>query len=157
MNGYVVFRSSHGYATPQIEAGTVATSYVAPLTPTIYSVSWNTEAGTVYGGTLDVTTGLLTVTHASIASYNGESINEPWISSMDVYSAGATPTTGAQVVYPLSTPQTYQLTPSEVETLLGMNNIWADTGNVNSLTYRADPTLYINGKVAALTALISES
>lgn len=85
---------------------------------------------TVYGGTLNVTSGELTATHANIASYNGETINEPWISSMDVYSAGATPTTGAQVVYPLATPQTYQLTPAQVSTLLGQNNIFADCGQI---------------------------
>ena len=39
-------------------------------------------------------------------------------------------------------PQTYQLTPTEVEMLLGDNNIWADTGN-STVTYRADTTLYI--------------
>lgn len=85
---------------------------------------------TVYGGTLNVTSGELRVTLANIASYNGETINEPWISSMDVYSAGATPTTGAQVVYPLATPQTYQLTPAQVTTLLGQNNIFADCGQI---------------------------
>lgn len=85
---------------------------------------------TVYGGTLNVTSGELRVTHVNIASYNGETINEPWISSMDVYSAGTTPTTGAQVVYPLATPQTYQLTPAQVSTLLGRNNIFADCGQI---------------------------
>lgn len=85
---------------------------------------------TVYGGRLNVTSGELVVTHANIASYNGETINEPWISSMDVYSAGATPTTGAQVVYPLATPITYQLTPAQVTTLLGQNNIFADCGQI---------------------------
>ena len=59
-----------------------------------------------------------------------------WISSMDVYSAGGTPTTGAQVVYELATPQTYQLTPTEVTLLLGENNIWSD-GEM-TLTYLAD-------------------
>ena len=85
---------------------------------------------TVYGGTLNVTSGELTATHANITSYNGETINEPWISSMDVYSAGATPTTGAQVVYELATPQTYQLTPTQVSTLLNQNNIFADCGQI---------------------------
>ena len=93
---------------------------------------------TVYGGTLNVTSGELRVTHANIASYNGETINEPWISSMDVYSAGATPTTGAQVVYPLATPQTYQLTPTQVTTLLGNNTIYADTGDI-SVEYVKEP------------------
>ena len=40
------------------------------------------------------------------------------------------------VVYELATPQTYQLTPTEVTTLLGDNTIWASTGDV-SVTYYA--------------------
>lgn len=90
---------------------------------------------TVYGGTLNVTTGLLTVTHGYIASYNGEPINEPWISSIDEYAPNTSPSTGAEVVYPLSAPTTAQLTPTEVRTLLGNNNIFADTGNINELVY----------------------
>lgn len=103
---------------------------------TTYSITFPSEAGTVYGGTLDVTTGKLTVTHGNIASYSGETMPGRWISSMDVYSAGGTPTTGAQVVYELATPQTYQLTPTEVTLLLGENNIWSD-GEM-TLTYLAD-------------------
>ena len=41
------------------------------------------------------------------------------------------------VVYELATPQTYQLTPTEVTTLLGDNTIWADTGDV-TVTYRSN-------------------
>lgn len=44
--------------------------------------------------------------------------------------------TGEQLVYELATPITYQLTPTEVRTILGDNNIWADTGSVE-VTYRA--------------------
>jgi hypothetical protein len=129
----VISGSSSGYSYDisqvQIETGTTATSY-APYTGTTYPIAFPSEAGTVYGGELDVTSGVLRATYANIASYAGETINEPWISSMDKYVAGATPTTGAQVVYPLTTPRTYQLTPTEVTTLLGVNNVWADTGDV---------------------------
>ena len=41
---------------------------------------------------------------------------------------------GWSFVYPLATPITYQLTPTEVTTLLGLNNLWADTGN-NEILY----------------------
>lgn len=40
-----------------------------------------------------------------------------------------------QIVYPLATPTTVQLTPTEVRTLLEDNNIFADTGDVNKLVY----------------------
>ena len=42
---------------------------------------------------------------------------------------------GIQAVYPFDEPCTYQLTPQEVTTLLGKNEIWADSGNI-SVTYR---------------------
>ena len=47
-----------------------------------------------------------------------------------------------QFVYPLATPFTVQLTANEISTLLGQNNIWSDTGDVE-VTYRADTKLYI--------------
>ena len=33
------------------------------------------------------------------------------------------------IVYPLATPMTIQLPPCPIDTLLGVNNIWADTGD----------------------------
>lgn len=94
---------------------------------------------TVYGGSLNVLTGVLTITHGHIDSYDGETIAEPWVSSMDVYTEGGTPTTGAEVIYPLDEPIQVQLTPAEAKSFLGNNIIWANTGNV-SLTYRANPS-----------------
>ncbi len=38
---------------------------------------------------------------------------------------------GQKLVYELATPQTIQLPPCPIETLLGENNIWADTGNTS--------------------------
>ena len=51
-----------------------------------------------------------------------------------------------QVCYELATPQTYQLTPTEVKTLLGENNVWADAGAILEMTYRTE-TLGIFGKI----------
>ncbi len=107
----------------------------------------------VYGANIKPLTGELVVTHGYIASYDGETINKPWISSMDVYSAGATPTTGAQVVYPLTTPITYQLTPTEIRSLLGINNVWADCGAITELKYTRDLNLCINDIIARIEAL----
>lgn len=111
-------------------------------------ISWQSEAGAVYGGTLDVTTGVLTVKKANIASYNGETLPGEWISDRDVYAPGTTPTTGAQVVYELASYQTVQLTAQQVSSLLGANNVWADTGDV-SVIYRADIGLFIDKKLNA--------
>ena len=161
-----------------------------PYTGISLPISWESEAGTVYGGSLDVTTGILTVTHsyfevgpddinlvgtastgntyASFTKPNGLLLGSSMKSnkytsttqsskryairataSFLVYDARFTDLETAksvigtiQVVYPLATPQTYQLTPQEVKTLLGQNNVWADTGDTD-VTYRADPKLYI--------------
>lgn len=39
-----------------------------------------------------------------------------------------------QFCYELSTPQTIQLTPQEIQTLVGTNNVWSDSGDVE-ITY----------------------
>lgn len=105
---------------------------------TTYYNTWQSTAGTVYGGTLDVTNGILTVTHGKIESYNGETLPGEWISDRDVYASGTTPTTGAQVVYELAGPIVYSIAPIQISTLLGTNNIWADTGDI-SVKYWAHP------------------
>ena len=47
-----------------------------------------------------------------------------------------------EICYEIANPTTYTLTPTEIRTLLGTNNIWADTGDV-SVDYRADTKLYV--------------
>ena len=60
---------------------------------------------------------------------------------------------GVQLVYPLATPITIQLTPQQVNSLLGVNNLWADSGDTE-VVYRADTKLYIQKKIAeAISAL----
>lgn len=156
----------------------------------IYSISWNNEAGTVYGGMLDVTTGKFTITK-SIMVFDGSS-DENWVLDnqyvnrfvintgnlntgnynnfisnyllstlwgVNLYSFGLrsdgklyltldntdTQMTLAeyktyltnnplQIVYELSVPQTYQLTPTQISTIVGnWNNIWCDTGEIIEL------------------------
>ena len=116
-----------------------------PYNGNTYNISLS-SAGTVYGGTLDVISGELTVTHGYIASYNGQTLPSAWISDRDVYVEGARPTTGAQVVYQLATPITYNLTPTEVKSLLGINNVWSDAGDMD-VEYRADTKLYIDKRL----------
>ena len=146
---YMMFRTFAAYGTTY--NNDISINY--PSTDHDYhAYSGNTYtidlSGTRYGGTLDVLTGVLTVTKANIASYNGETLPGEWISSMDVYAPGTTPTTGAQVVYELASSQTVQLTAQQVSSLLGANNVWADTGNV-SVVYRADIGLFIDKKLNA--------
>lgn len=59
----------------QIELGSTATEY-EPYTGETHSVEFPSEAGTVYGGTLDLTAGTLTVDRAYISLTGAAS--EPW-------------------------------------------------------------------------------
>lgn len=161
------------------------------------TIDWQDEAGTIYGATLDVLTGKLTVDRA-MKIFNGDS-SEGWYKLAydyfvtpkirDAIDHNATPsdfqsnlfpygniftgtsTLGAcliwaavrvrladmsislddwkaqlastpmQVVYTLATPIEYTLTPQQIRSLVGENNVWADTGDVDveylkqSLTY----------------------
>lgn len=165
---------------------------------TTYTVSFG-SAGTVYGGTLDVTTGVLTVEYASITFDGTQTINtsgtayrwyntsvadgtftdDPNVISSWLPKTGSGSTGFGQsgssgnyniyfynmsdvdasitsadtfktylsshpltVVYKLASPQTYVLSPTQVKSLLGSNNIFADCGT-SSVTYRADPRLYL--------------
>ena len=142
----------------QIEEGSSATSYepyanVCPISgrsSVDLTINGDTDSialgQTVYGGKLNVTTGVLTIDKAFIASYNGETIGEPWISSLDEYVPGGTPTIGANVAYTV-TSTTVQLTPKEVLTVLGSNSMAADSGDV-TVYYRADIGLYIDKKTS---------
>ena len=57
----------------------------------------------------------------------------------------------AAIVYELATPMTYTLTAESVKTLLGDNNIFADTGDVLKLVYRVDPQAEFSSKQDVLT------
>ena len=139
----------------QLELGSTATDY-EPYSGQTYDINFPSEAGTVYGGTLDVTNGELVVDRAIIASYAGETLPTTWISDRDVYSEGATPTTGAQVVYELATPITYHLTPTEVTILMGYNTIWMDADGTIKLDYKANAIATkgdVNEAIARIKAL----
>lgn len=179
-------------------------------------VSWATEAGTVYVGTLDVVTGELTVTSgivdlgtltwslqnsASLGDYfaasftnrikyqdnfattvydftcsqylsarrqsttftdgcicaDGNSttkiVTEIQVKDSRFSDAASfkTAVSGVQLVYELLTPQTYQLDPITVNTLLGNNTIYVDCGSVD-LTYRANIGDYINSAITIAVA-----
>ena len=154
---------------------------------------------TVYGGTLDVVSGVLTdkmgtITDNDFTNYvngsssgglhwaeatvgvtaNADAISSMlewkatgagWGSTTECFSAESgkirvytsatsladfkTSFANLTVCYELSTPQTYTLTPTEVKTLLGENNVWADSGDVE-VTYRRDISIVINNLESAL-------
>lgn len=160
---------------------------------------------TVYGGTLDVTSGVLTVTHGYALvngnvygiAYNGaypsgykeatlvlpskakgaeNFICDRFRVTSNDYALGcahgittsgrvyfslpqdiadtasviawfeANPT---QVVYELATPQTYQLTAQQIDTLLGVNSLWASAGDITvkyTENILMNESVSINGK-----------
>ena len=201
----------------QIELGSTATDY-EPYTSQEYSITFPSSVGTVYGGTLNVTTGELTVDRAMVTlngtnyptGVTGSSSTDTVLvqtivpnialvndrddtkvisdylktsSDYDIYRSSSpaiavhyavseqqrrlwlrlpniTSEADAKsylasnpltVVYPLATPTTYQLTPTEVSTLLGSNTIQSD-GSME-LDYRADTTKVIEKLTNAIISL----
>ena len=202
---------------PYIYLASDTDSTYEPYSGQTYSITFPSEAGTVYGGTLDVTSGVLTVEYqkvifdgtqtgwvASGAGYRYYSPNifadgvftsdknvvcnylknrsytsaQPLFfqsgdpgnhniyiynmnlidsSIVDVASLLAYLTENPlEITYKLATPQTYQLTPQEITSLLGENNVRADTGD-SDVEYRADTKMYIDNKIAELQALVLEN
>lgn len=113
------------YARQQIEVGETSSEFVSHL-GSFQSIPLQNS---VYSGTLDVTNGILKV-RPYYSSYNGETLVGPWVSSMDAYAAGTTPTTGAQVVDLGGDETEIQISGVQVQTLWGTNNICADSGNI---------------------------
>lgn len=185
--------------------GVLTTADFEPYQGNTYEITFPSEAGTVYGGTLDVVTGELVVNRAIVdlgtlnwtnggqmkmffstgirdmvvkpennnvvadimssaftpISYNGlliSTVGRICISALgsigivdgNTYESVndlQTAMSGVQLCYELATPITYHLTPTEVKTLLGTNNFWADTGDT-SAEYSADTKLYILKEVS---------
>ena len=55
---------------------------------------------------------------------------------------------GVQLCYELATPQTYQLTPQQIQTLVGTNNVWSEDGAIK-VEYIANLKDYIDKKINA--------
>ena len=54
-----------------------------------------------------------------------------------------------QIIYKLATPIEVDLTPTEITTLLGTNNMWADTGDIE-VEYCADTKRYIQKLISQI-------
>lgn len=166
---------------------------VQGTTQATYTISLGS---TVYGGELDVTTGVLTVTHTlldmgsvdwiqsavgnysvyyyipsdkddtfdficsffnavektrsqladlEIGTYNSTNAMNRLVVRYDAISTAAdfkTAVTGQYVAYRLATPVVIQLTPTEVVTLLGENNIYANSGDVEVEYFNEDASQF---------------
>jgi len=125
----------------QIEEASTPTTYVPYHKTTDLSESLGQ---TVYGGLLDVRSGIFTKIWGYIASYAGETLPSEWISDRDEYVSGTTPTTGAEVAYKLANANytTIQLTPHEI--ILLKDYAYVST---NGTSIALD---YHNGELASL-------
>lgn len=63
------------------------------------------------------------------------------------YDAG----TPLEIVYEVAAPDEIQLTPQQIDTLRGTNNLWSSAGETE-LSYIADTKMYIDQKLAAIAA-----
>lgn len=171
---------------PMMRLATIADTTYEPYNPQSQTiqVSWETEVGEVFGGYVDLVSGVLTVTHKSqtgftrgsqdsthklysigfpagmkrhldgtISPYfidnmfekmslaNARASEIPSITQYNnvLYVGGYigkaaeldTLLESLQVKYELETPITYQLTPTQIKSLLGNNNAWCSTGDVD--------------------------
>ena len=60
-----------------------------------------------------------------------------------------------QIVFKLTNPVEYDIMPEEITTLIGKNNIWADTGSIDDCEYYADTKLYVDNAVKAAKNIIA--
>lgn len=92
-------------------------------------------------------TGRVVSTWGYIESYNGETLPGAWISSMDEYVEGETPTTGAEVAYELSAPEEYGVTRVTLDTKIGENWIYSEErfGRtlIGDVVYQVDMQAYV--------------
>lgn len=119
---YISFFSNYGKAYGDVTYSDIMFAEVVSTTISL--------GQTVYGAEVDVVNGILKITDDYIASYNGETLPSTWISSMDEYAEGTSPTTGAEVCYELAEPIIINLTPTLIKSLDGLNNLSVDCGEV---------------------------
>ena len=87
---------------------------------------------------------------ASDATWPGFLVNGSiniWTNKVGIYdtahanddaAAFKTAMSGVQLVYELATPIEIDLTPAQVQTLLGKNVVWASDGQISALTYKSN-------------------
>ena len=136
----LAFKTRSGHAN---EEATAYNIMFASGTGNEYSMSWSTQAGSLYGFIADYIAGKVIKTHERIASYNGEELPGVWYSDRDVYEEGTTPTTGAEVVYELSEPVEYVLTGTSINSFLKENNMWSDVEGSIECDYRCNTAEYM--------------
>ena len=119
----------------QLEYGTEATKY-EPYTARTYTIDLGQE---IMGGTADVVGGTGDA-RPYYESYNGETLVGPWICSQAVYPD--TPPIGSQVLDLGGVATDFTFTGQEINSYLGVNNLYTDSGDTD-VEYRADIDLLL--------------
>lgn len=93
-----------------------------------------------YGFKYNPILGKIYLTTGHIASYNGETLPGYWWSDRDIYEAGHTPTTGAEVIYMLANEdiEEYSYTPLIISMFYQKNYFVVDNGEIINITYYAE-------------------
>ena len=199
------------YPNAQIEFGSEASDYEA-YNGTIYNIAFTDGDNplTVYGGSLNVTTGVLTITHGIVdlgslnwvyatgdnnyfyssaisdfkfvsadtinyicENYEAISVNQRYIDKAifvnsaknaviqdTTYTDAAafkTAMSGVQLVYELATPITVQLTPAQVNNLLGVNTLYTDTNGDITVKHKSNGVIVTNtGAIVSFTVAVED-
>ena len=175
------------FSTFQVEVGLTSTDFESYIIPSVIPVSWQSSAGTLYGGYVDLVSGELVQTMGyvhfdessnwrassktshSLYRYYASSLQpstgiykpvisdkfasysqwDPWpfyavlnngghlivgapdeLSTVEAFKAWLEEVGGVDIVYPLVNSIHYTLTPQQIKTFIGRNNIWSDAGDV---------------------------
>lgn len=78
----------------------------------------------VYGGRIDIKNKKVLVTWEYIEEYDGETLPGEWLSTMDVYAEGTTPTTGAGVAYKIAEPYYIDIDGATIKTIAAANDCY---------------------------------
>ena len=111
-----------------------------PSEATTYTFNVPAAAGDQYGFTFDPVVGKLWQTMGHIASYDGETLPGEWQSDRDIYIEGATPSTGAEVIYKLDDNDIveYNYTPMAIQLNYHVNYFFIEDGLLQELIYYAE-------------------
>lgn len=96
-----------------------------------------------YAGTINAPEAIYSMTEDTFVFYESSTTIFFKDDSYATIDAFKTAMAGQKLIWQLATPITYQLDPVVVASLLGLNNIWADTGDTD-LIYVADTKTYID-------------
>ena len=104
----------------------------------------------VYGGRIDIKNKKVLVTWEYIEEYDGETLPAEWLSTMDVYEEGATPTTGAGVAYKIVEPYYIDIDDVVIKTIRATNDCYVTGSTYYTKSINVD---YVRDEALAIENL----